>query len=84
MMHVSSVSSRGQVVIPKHLRDKLNIKPNSRIVFSEMQGRLLLSVLPADPVQDARGMLKKTTPLTELMRQNRKEELARETRHHRR
>ncbi|AFV10445.1 AbrB-like transcriptional regulator [Thermacetogenium phaeum DSM 12270] len=75
-MNVSRVSPRGQVVIPKHLRDKFNIKPNSKVYFTESDGKLVLHILPPDPVAAARGILQKDIPLDELIRQNREEELS--------
>jgi len=80
-MNSSRVSTRGQVVIPKHLRDKLNIKPNSKVFFTESDGHLIMTVLPTDPVAGARGMLKRDIPLANLMQKNREEELALERRH---
>ncbi|MEW6424460.1 MAG: AbrB/MazE/SpoVT family DNA-binding domain-containing protein [Bacillota bacterium] len=82
-MYVSKVSPRGQIVIPKYFRDKLAIKSSSKVVFSEDEGRLVITVLPADPVAGARGILKKSVPLPELIRKNREEEIAYEKKHYR-
>ncbi|MBS4022233.1 MAG: AbrB/MazE/SpoVT family DNA-binding domain-containing protein [Dethiobacter sp.] len=77
-MYTTRISSRGQIVIPKYYRDKLKIAPNAKIIFSEKEGQLLLSVLPEDPVAEARGMLKKNGSLADIVRENRMEELSRE------
>ena len=83
-MYVSKVSPRGQIVIPKYFRDKLAIKSSSKVVFSEDEGRLVVTVLPADPVAGARGILKKSeSSLPELIRKNREEEIAYEKKHYR-
>lgn len=43
-MFRAQVSSKGQVVIPKRLRDKLGIAEGSVVTFSEDRGALRLSV----------------------------------------
>ncbi|RJQ29392.1 MAG: AbrB/MazE/SpoVT family DNA-binding domain-containing protein [Peptococcaceae bacterium] len=84
IMYVSKVSPRGQIVIPKYFRDRLAIKSYSRVVFSEDEGRLVITVLPADPIAGARGILKKgLAPLPGLIKKNREEEIAHEKKHHR-
>jgi len=83
IMYVSKVSPRGQIVIPKYFRDRLAIKSYSKVVFSEDEGRLVITVLPADPVAGARGILKKSVPLPELIRKNREEEIAYEKKYYR-
>jgi len=84
IMYVSKVSPRGQIVIPKYFRDRLAIKSYSKVVFSEDEGRLIITVLPADPIAGARGILKKDlAPLRELMKKNREEEIAYEKKHNR-
>ncbi len=43
----ATVSEKGQVTIPVALRERLGIKPGSRLSFSvDAQGRLSASVLP--------------------------------------
>jgi antitoxin PrlF len=37
----SRVAERGQVTIPKRLRDRLGIKPGTVLEFSEKDGRLI-------------------------------------------
>jgi AbrB family looped-hinge helix DNA binding protein len=82
IMYVSKVSPRGQIVIPKYFRDRLAIKSYSKVVFSEDEGRLIITVLPADPIAGARGILKKSLePLLELMKKNREEEITYEKKH---
>ena len=43
------VTSKGQVTIPRDLRDLAGIKPNSEVIFSIESGRLVLT--PKDGVQ---------------------------------
>jgi len=44
----SAVNSKGQIVIPAGFRDRLDIKPGTRIAIVEENGRLFLQ-----PVTDA-------------------------------
>ena len=44
------VSTKGQVVIPKALRDVFGIKPGSRIRFANQNGQLVGHVVPDDVI----------------------------------
>ena len=52
------VSSKGQVVIPKELREKYGIEPAEKVEVTEIDNRICVIPLPADPIKEARGMLK--------------------------
>ena len=53
------VGERGQVTIPKQIRDRLGIKPKTVLDFHAENGRLSATkVTPADPVAEVRGILK--------------------------
>ncbi len=55
------VAERGQVTIPKALRQRLGITPSTVLEFSEERGRLVaVKANPADPVERALGCLKTT------------------------
>ena len=54
------VAERGQVTIPKKLRDKLGVKAGTVLQFSEEQGRLIaVKSSGADPVTEVLGCLGK-------------------------
>ncbi len=56
----SRVAERGQVTIPKRLRDKLGMKPGTVLEFSEEMGRLVaIKSETVDPVTDVYGCLGK-------------------------
>jgi antitoxin PrlF len=56
-MH-STISEKGQVTVPKPLRDRLGIKPGDRLEFIEEQGHIVLSkASPRDPVAAVYGVL---------------------------
>ena len=54
----AKVSLRGQTVIPAELRQKYNIRPNSRVEFIDAGGEIVLIPVPENGFKTARGMLK--------------------------
>jgi antitoxin PrlF len=55
----SVVSERGQVTIPKALREQLGIRPGAVLDFEEDHGRLIARKLAAiDPVDAVFGVLR--------------------------
>lgn len=57
------VAERGQITIPKLLRDKLGIVPGTEISFKLQNGKIILTKEFAhDPVAAVYGCLKKTVP----------------------
>lgn len=55
----SVVSEKGQVTIPKSLRDRLGIRPGQVLEFREEGGRLVgIKVVEEDPIDKAYGILK--------------------------
>jgi AbrB family looped-hinge helix DNA binding protein len=62
------VSEKGQVTIPKRLRDRLGIRPGQVLEFEEARGRLVASkVTPEDPVDRVYGILRLDAPTDELI-----------------
>jgi AbrB family looped-hinge helix DNA binding protein len=54
----ATVGERGQVTIPKALREKLGIRPGSRLDFTERGGALLARKVPeGDAVARVSGIL---------------------------
>ena len=54
----SVVSEKGQVTIPKALRDRLGIRPGEVLDFNEQSGRLVATKLTVeDPVDAVYGIL---------------------------
>ena len=73
-MHRMSVTQKGQLVIPKELRDRHGIVPNSEVIVTEIGGHI--AILPAiDPVRHGRGMLRFDRPTAELLREARAAEV---------
>lgn len=60
------VADRGQVTIPKPLRDRLGIGPRTVLEFTAEGGRLIaVKATPSDPVQKVLGCLKLDRPTDE-------------------
>ena len=50
-MKARTITSRGQVTIPKALRDKHGLQPGTPVVFEEREGELVLRAADRDPDQ---------------------------------
>ncbi|HIJ74443.1 MAG TPA: AbrB/MazE/SpoVT family DNA-binding domain-containing protein [Candidatus Hydrogenedentes bacterium] len=62
------VAERGQVTIPKALRERLGITPKMVLDFREENGRLVVEkVAQADPVGQAVGCLQFDRPTDEVL-----------------
>ncbi|MGA2282098.1 MAG: AbrB/MazE/SpoVT family DNA-binding domain-containing protein [Candidatus Dormibacteria bacterium] len=66
------VSEKGQVTIPKRLRERLGIRPGQTLDFAEEGGRLVATKLTArDAVDEVYGILgtgRNTDPQLEALR----------------
>ena len=64
----SIVSEKGQVTIPKRLRDRLGIRPGEVLDFEEDRGRLVArKTSPTDPVDEVYGIVALNRPVDELL-----------------
>ncbi len=54
-MNKTSLSSRGQVVIPAKLRNKLGLKSGTKFVIYDWDGKLVLVPELDDPVEGGLG-----------------------------
>lgn len=78
-MYRMSVTQKGQLVIPKELRDRHGIKPNSEVIVTEIGGNI--AILPAmDPIRQGRGMLRFDQPTSELLEESRTAEIEKDNR----
>ena len=65
----ATVSEKGQVTIPKKLRDRLGIRPGVVLEFREERGRLVASkARVASPTDRVYGILKLRRPTDALIR----------------
>lgn len=64
----TTVSEKGQITIPKPLRDRLGIRPGHVLDFREEQGRLVATkATPEDPVESVYGILKLGRPTDDVI-----------------
>ena len=64
----TTVSEKGQVTIPKRLRERLGIRPGQVLDLEEEQGRLVATkVTPQDPVESVYGILKRGRSTDDLI-----------------
>ena len=50
-MEEAKISSKGQLVIPKYLRDALGMQPGSSVLMSKIEDKLMIVSKPIDPVK---------------------------------
>ncbi len=73
-MPIVRTSSKGQIVIPKPIREKLGIGPGKRVLFRLVGNHAEIVPLPDEAVKAMRGMLKSDTSLAkELLKERKKD-----------
>ncbi len=72
------VGPKGQVVVPKEIRDRLGIRPGDEVVIDEVDDEVRIRRLPT--WGHLRGLLKGDDSLTEALEADHREELARDER----
>ncbi len=65
-MPMMTVSFKGQVVIPRVIREKLNLNRGTKLEVLELNGEIVLIRLPDDPLDSLRGMFKAKRPIEEM------------------
>ncbi len=56
MEALTTISSKYQIVIPREVREKFNLKPGQKLMFIPYQKSIRLVIVP--PIKDALGMFK--------------------------
>jgi AbrB family looped-hinge helix DNA binding protein len=71
---ITTVSTKGQFVIPSEMRSALGIKPGTRICVTQEGSKIVLEPVSEDLVDKTRGMLAGGPSLTKaLLRERRRE-----------
>lgn len=72
-MAMVRMSGKGQIVIPKEVRKKLGLKPNTKVKLELVDDHAEISALP-DYVKELRGILKDKPSMTaDLLKEHEKE-----------
>ena len=73
-MPIVKTSSKGQIVIPKQVRDKLGITPGKKVLFQVVDNHAEITLLPDDPIKAMRGILKGGPSLADELLAERKKD----------
>ena len=71
---VSTVSTKGQLVIPSKLRRKYSIKEGTQVAFLEQENRLVLQPLTPEFIRSLRGSQKGEPSALQALLEDRKRE----------
>ena len=71
-MATVTVSQKGQLVIPKKLREKYGIKDQTLLELIDTGDGVLLVPIAGDPIRSSRGMLKGTKVTTQALLESRR------------
>ena len=71
---VSTVTTKGQVVIPSKLRRKYSIKEGTQVAFLEQENRLILQPLTPEFIRSLRGSQKGEPSALKALLEDRKRE----------
>jgi AbrB family looped-hinge helix DNA binding protein len=74
----TTVSARGQTVVPQEIRERMGIVPQSRLEWQIRDGVIVVYPIPPDPIQAAVGLLKGQGPTTDDLLKERERERRRE------
>ena len=69
---VSTVTTKGQLVIPSKLRRKYAIRKGTRVAFVEEENRLVLQPLTPEFIRSLRGSLKGEPSAMKTLHEHRK------------
>jgi AbrB family looped-hinge helix DNA binding protein len=67
-MQLGILTTKGQIVIPKALRDKYKLKPGTKVFFEETADGIIMKQVDAAFIRSAKGMIpakKGEKPMTE-------------------
>jgi AbrB family looped-hinge helix DNA binding protein len=73
-MTLAHISSKGQILIPKKIRNKYGVRPGGMVHILEQNDGILLKAAPEDPIAAACGFLKGNFSLTKDLIQEHSQE----------
>jgi AbrB family looped-hinge helix DNA binding protein len=71
---VSTVTTKGQLVIPSKLRRKYGIRKGTRVAMIEEDSRIILQPLTPEFIRQLRGSLKSGTSALKILKEARKQD----------
>jgi AbrB family looped-hinge helix DNA binding protein len=73
-MALVQISLKGQILIPKRIREKYSVKPGKMALVIESSDGILIKSAPEDPIEAACGFLGGSIPLSkDLIKDHMKE-----------
>ena len=66
-MSIATISSKGQLVIPKKIRSILGLKPKQKVLLKVVKNHVEIEPLPEKPVESFCGIFKDGTSLTKAL-----------------
>ncbi len=72
--HMTTISTRGQFVIPKEIREALGLKPGTRVAVMQKGNRIILQPLNKQLVDELRGITAGGPSGTEMLLKERRED----------
>ncbi len=72
--HTTTISTKGQLVIPAEIREALNLKPGTRIVVSRQRNHIVLRPVNKQLVDELRGITAGGPSGTEMLLKERRED----------
>lgn len=73
-METSVLTVKGQLLIPKRIRNKYGIKSGVKVIFEETEDGVILRPMNADYFKSFKGIMKPTGKLKEEMKAYKEEE----------
>lgn len=72
--NVITVSGKGQIVIPREVRRRLQIMPGRKLLIKVEGDSAIMTPLPDDPIEHFCGIFKEGSSLTEALLEERRKE----------
>ncbi len=73
-MTIGTLSTKGQLIIPVHIRRQFHLKPKGKVDIHVDKRGIVLYPIPEDPIQACFGVLKTKKSVTSIMHGVREEE----------
>jgi AbrB family looped-hinge helix DNA binding protein len=71
---ISTVTTKGQLVIPSKLRRKYGIRTGTRVAMIEEENRIILQPLTREYIRSLRGSLKGKTSALKFLKEGREQD----------